>query len=613
MLESYDYDAIYRLIEATGREHLGQNGGTLNAPQQPTDDDSFRTNLPHPSDGTAMGNYTERYKYDGVGNILKMVHAALSGSWTRTYQYDPNSNRLLLTSNPSGSLTDVYAHDAHGNMISMPHLQAMQWDFKDHLQSVDLGGGGKAYYTYDSAGQRVRKVWEKQGGLVEERIYLDGFELFRRHLNGSLELERETLHVMDDKRRVVLVETKTVDNSAAVGSPSSLFRYQFDNHLGSASLELDEQAGIISYEEYYPYGNTSYQAVAGNVDLSLKRYRYTGREKDEESGFEYHLARYYLPWLGRWTCADPIGIKDGVNLYVYVRNNPIKNTDREGTETKLEESDKENIEEHEAPGEIEVPDDPPPKKSVIAKWSVTVGTNPSTRRQVMSDLSHSTLIASSNQSFYTTNVLHALGNPFSGKTALGKFWLEHLGESDLTEGNHWLQVLRRFRKTNFQLGVTMYKEKTDYNAAGYGIEAPSNLLATGVKNFELINRARGRIRVNLGLGVGLGTIVGIPRTREAGNLYKYPIPLGTSAAGFIKLDLNLGKRLTFFVAATATHVNLKCQETGTSLGKQPGTSYDSFGIKWGAGLNINKRHKSSRQLFQKARYRKLTHRNSPFF
>lgn len=328
---AYDYDAIYRLIKATGREHVGQTSGTLNAPQQPTSDDSFRTNLPHPTDGQAMGNYTEVYEYDEVGNILKMIHTAMSGSWTRQYDYDPNSNRLLLTSNPSGSLTDSYDHDAHGNMTKMPHLKAMQWNFKDHLQSVDLGGGGNAYYTYDDAGQRVRKVWEKQGGLVEERIYFGGFEIFRRRLNGVLELERETLHVMDDKRRMALVETKTIDNGKAVSLPTSLTRYQFDNHLGSASLELDEQAQIITYEEYYPYGNSSYQAVAGKVDVSLKRYRYTRKERDEETGLAYHGARYYATWLGRFCSSDPLHhLSNEVSPYCYAADNPLKYIDPKG-------------------------------------------------------------------------------------------------------------------------------------------------------------------------------------------------------------------------------------------------------------------------------------------
>lgn len=66
-----------------------------------------------------------------------------------------------------------------------------------------------------------------------------------------LQLERQTLHVMDNKQRIALVETRTQGND---GSPPQLIRYQFSNHLGSATLELDDQAQIISYEEYYPYG-----------------------------------------------------------------------------------------------------------------------------------------------------------------------------------------------------------------------------------------------------------------------------------------------------------------------------------------------------------------------
>jgi hypothetical protein len=76
------------------------------------------------------------------------------------------------------------------------------------------------------------EVVEKNGGaLIEERIYLGGFEIFRRRNGvGSVTLERETLHVMDDKQRIALVETRTQGND---GSPSQLVRYQFSNHLSS--------------------------------------------------------------------------------------------------------------------------------------------------------------------------------------------------------------------------------------------------------------------------------------------------------------------------------------------------------------------------------------------
>ena len=94
-------------------------------------------------------------------------------------------------------------------------------------------------------------------------------------------------------------------------------------------------AQIISYEEYYPYGSTSYQAGRSAAETSLKRYRYTGMERDEESGFCYHGARYYAPWLGRWTRADPAGLADGPNRYRYSRNNPVCLYDPGGMEPLL--------------------------------------------------------------------------------------------------------------------------------------------------------------------------------------------------------------------------------------------------------------------------------------
>jgi RHS repeat-associated protein len=135
------------------------------------------------------------------------------------------------------------------------------------------------------------------------------------------------VHIMDDKQRIALVETRIQGND---GSPLQLIRYQFGNHLGSASLELDDLGQIISYEEYYPYGSTSYQAVRSGVEASPKRYRHIGMERDEESGFNHHGARYYATWLGRWVSCDPIGISDGLDIYTMARNNPIRNIDRSG-------------------------------------------------------------------------------------------------------------------------------------------------------------------------------------------------------------------------------------------------------------------------------------------
>jgi RHS repeat-associated protein len=138
---------------------------------------------------------------------------------------------------------------------------------------------------------------------------------------------------MDDEQRIALIETRTTQGVDA--SPKQLIRYQFGNHLGSASLELDEQAKIISYEEYYPYGSTSYQAASKTIKATAKRYRYTGKERDEESGFYYHGARYYAAWLGRWVSCDPEMPQNIPEApYVYVRDHPLKYTDENGRSAK---------------------------------------------------------------------------------------------------------------------------------------------------------------------------------------------------------------------------------------------------------------------------------------
>jgi RHS repeat-associated protein len=362
----YVYDALYRLIEAGGREHLGQGGAPI--PHSPNDAGRVGVSSADayghfsPNDGNAMGTYIERYVYDAAGNFLEMQHRGSNPAqgWSRTYTYAEISqiedgsdgtlaktgNRLsstAISSNGNSPAAEPYLYDAQGNITRMPHLgdgspgPNMFWNYANQLRQTELGGGGTAYYLYDAAGQRIRKVWEKAPGLTEERIYLGGFEIFRRH-GGAIGtdtaiLERETLHIMDNHQRIALVETRTLDSLGKDTAPAQLIRYQLGNHLGSSSLELDEQAQIISYEEYTPYGSSSYQAVRSQTE-SAKRYRYTGKERDEESGLYYHGARYYAPWLGRWISADPIGIADGLNLYLYVQCNPLIHVDPDGNFTK---------------------------------------------------------------------------------------------------------------------------------------------------------------------------------------------------------------------------------------------------------------------------------------
>jgi RHS repeat-associated protein len=333
--QQFVYDPLYRLIEASGREHISQG--------QPTHSELTPGPQPETSDPTALRRYLETYTYDPVGNILFLEHDALSSpsaSWTRGYDYADDGNRLLATSLPGedamspAMYSGVYEYDGHGNMTAMPHLEAIDWDHADRMQHTDLGGGGDVWFVYDAQGSRVRKVWVNDGGtLVRERIYLGDWEVWRERSGAQMDVqqERETLHVADDTGRICLVETLTVDGGTPVATPANVGRYQYGNHLGTVALELDDGAEVISYEEFHPYGSSAYRAADSSVEVSAKRYRYTGKERDEETGLDHMGARYYAGWLGRWTSADPIGLGDGVNRYAYVSGNPVGMRDPSGT------------------------------------------------------------------------------------------------------------------------------------------------------------------------------------------------------------------------------------------------------------------------------------------
>ena len=239
----YRYDALYRLVAAGGREHKGGDA-------QPGWDDSARIVHEIPNDCQALRNYVETYRYDAVGNILQMRHHQGRDLdqpgvtiWNRRYQYAQDSNRLLASSLPGDPdglpdytgppATPPIHYDAHGSMTSMSHLPSMRWDFRERLcASQRQAGGAGVTLLHLQRGRRAGAQGHRNRsrGPTDERIYLGGFEVYRR--SDANPLVRETLHVMDDQRRIGLVETRT--QGIVPGVPPLLIRYQLSNHLGSA-------------------------------------------------------------------------------------------------------------------------------------------------------------------------------------------------------------------------------------------------------------------------------------------------------------------------------------------------------------------------------------------
>jgi RHS repeat-associated protein len=333
----FKYDPLFRLVEASGREHQAMSACHYTDGQRK--ESEFLT-LPQPtSNAQALQKYTQRYKYDDSGNLIEIEHG-VGGSikWVRRQQAASGGNRLLSTGAGCPGESTTLSYDGNGNLAALPHVPRLTWNDRNRLLAADLNVAAqpdRAAMQYDAAGVRMRKTVRRQNGaIVEQRVYLGGYEIFLRADSAGIVERWDTLHVADGAARVALVETK-IDPADPRYVLATLVRFQLTDRLGAAILEVDDSqaARPISYEEFTPFGETSYLAGESLAEVQRKRYRFTGKERDDETGLYYFGLRYLAPWMGRWIGPDPAGPADGPNLYAYARNNPLTLKDAGGAQS----------------------------------------------------------------------------------------------------------------------------------------------------------------------------------------------------------------------------------------------------------------------------------------
>jgi|GEM_PF-3483231 len=319
-INRYVYDSFYQLIEATGREvapvsHLPGLPGLQ----------------PLPLDPGKLINYTQRFEYDAGANLLARHH---SGTETWRMAVSSASNRSL-PQRADGTLPDegqiAEGFDANGNLKALQPDQAMTWDARNQLSEVTAvkredGPDDSELYRYDGEGQRVRKVRVSQTRsrtLTAEVRYLPGLEIHRNEATGEV---RHVLTVEAGRSSVRLLHW---ESGKPDGIENDQLRYSLNDHLGSSTLELDQDAKLISHQGYYPFGGTAWWAVRSAVEAKYKTVRYSGKERDS-TGLYYYGFRYYAPWLQRWVNPDPAEDVDGLNRYRMVMNNPPNYRDEQG-------------------------------------------------------------------------------------------------------------------------------------------------------------------------------------------------------------------------------------------------------------------------------------------
>ncbi|VVM84294.1 RHS repeat domain-containing protein [Pseudomonas fluorescens] len=317
-LNTYKYDSLYQLIEATGRESVPASQG----PALP----ELQTPLIDPQ---RMSTYKQTFSYDAAGNLYTVVHDGRS-DYTREMVTAPSSNRSLLRAgNKEPDFNNSFDHN--GNLQTLlPGAQTLRWNTRNQLSEViqvlrDNAQDDDEVYIYDGQGQRLRKTLRartKSGVRSADVRYLPGLEV---HYNNAVEVR----HVMNIEASNCSVRVLHWDEEPPIDIVNNQIRYNLSDHLGSSTLELDEEAGLLSQEGYYPFGGTAWWAARNLTEAKYKTIRYSGTERDT-TGLYYYGFRYYAHWLQRWINPDPAGNIDGLNYYKMVQNNPLRLKDSKG-------------------------------------------------------------------------------------------------------------------------------------------------------------------------------------------------------------------------------------------------------------------------------------------
>ncbi|WP_374698698.1 SpvB/TcaC N-terminal domain-containing protein [Wolbachia endosymbiont (group B) of Limnophora tigrina] len=327
----YHYDSLYRLIQATGKEHPALSKK-----------EEIITPIPHLNNQNAISNYTEYYDFDYGSNITKIRHNGKNSSTKEFYISNKSNRSLPIIDRRSVNESNIdESYDERGNLLKLHGSQNLHWNYRDNIAYVDIitrpsGKNDSEYYVYDSSGQRVRKVTEtyqnnEANHTKVEKIYFGDIEVTRTYQESGLIKEKYTVHIADDKSRVALHHYWTKGTPDETRNSQS--RYQLSNHLDSVALELNDNAEIMSYEEYLPFGGTALIAGKTAREVTEKEYRYSGKERDDSTGLYYYGMRYYATWLARWINPDPAGTVDGLNLYQFVKGNPVNSVDIGGMVT----------------------------------------------------------------------------------------------------------------------------------------------------------------------------------------------------------------------------------------------------------------------------------------
>ncbi|ACM19395.1 RHS repeat protein [Geotalea daltonii FRC-32] len=243
--------------------------------------------------GSGTGPWgTITWTYDGVGNRQTQIDS----SGTSSYSYQSGSNRLtgITGANPA-----TFGYDTNGNTATE---NGKIYTYNQNQRLIQAAANETGSYSYNAQGQRTKKtvngvttyfIFDQQGQLLTESA-----------TNGT-------------QAEYIYLSNQPLAKIDATGT-----NYVHTDHLGTPTMMTDAAATKVWEIEARPFGDSA--NITGTASLNL---RFPGQYADSESGLNYNYFRDYNPGIGRYIQADPVGLDEGVTLFIYSGNDPILNED----------------------------------------------------------------------------------------------------------------------------------------------------------------------------------------------------------------------------------------------------------------------------------------------
>jgi RHS repeat-associated protein len=318
-----DYDNDGRLASWEFR-----NGTSVLRKDQSFDLASRIVGIADPINATA----SQAYQYDALDR-LTVAQTGSPVAHTQQFTYDPVGNRQNVTLD--GSSANLFYNNSNRlqafiGTISAAYLNgasllAYTYNNANRLVAIQSGGSPLASYAVSALGQRVSKT---VGGVTTLFAYDEQGHLLGEY-DASGNLIQETVWLED-------LPVATLRPTGAPGNPTPINTYYVHaDHLGSPRAVTRPSDNVLmwQWDNLDPFG-----ANAANENPSAQgtfRYglRFTGQYFDAETGTSYNYYRDYDSTIGRYEQSDPIGLRAGLNTYLYVRADPARRRDPLGLET----------------------------------------------------------------------------------------------------------------------------------------------------------------------------------------------------------------------------------------------------------------------------------------